>query len=92
MMKYDGGKVRVGRQKGLFVHKVSDSLQPEKKKDFQNPAHLILKWNGLGMDSLKKKIKCLFPSLATPRTAEDQTPAGWASTGASYDYIQEHKT
>ena len=57
MMKYDGGKVRVGRQKGLFVagggghHKVSDSLQPEKKKEFQNPAHLILKWNGLGMDS-----------------------------------------
>ena len=31
-------------------HKVSDSLQPE-KKEFQNPAHLILKWNGLGMDS-----------------------------------------
>ena len=54
MMKYDGGKVKVGRQKGLFVHKVSDSLQPEKKKEFQNPAHLILKWNGLGMDSLKK--------------------------------------
>ena len=22
-----------------------------KKKEFQNPAHLILKWNGLGMDS-----------------------------------------
>jgi hypothetical protein len=52
--------VSVGRQKGLFVagggghHKVSDSLQPEKKKEFQNPAHLILKWNGLGMDSFFK--------------------------------------
>ena len=31
MMKYDGGKVRVGRQKGLFAHKAPDSLQPEKK-------------------------------------------------------------
>ena len=48
-----GGSVRVGRQKGLFAHKAPDSLQPEKK--FQNPAHLILKWNGLGMDSFFKK-------------------------------------
>ena len=26
-----------------------------KKKEFQNPAHLILKWNGLGIDSVFKK-------------------------------------
>ena len=50
MTKYDGGKVRVGRQKGLFVHKVSDSLQPEKKKGFPESSTLDLEmewtWNG----------------------------------------------
>jgi hypothetical protein len=53
------GESECRKTKGLFVagggghHKVSDSLQPE-KKEFQNPAHLILKWNGLGMDSFFK--------------------------------------
>ena len=61
MMKYDGGKVRVGRQKGLFVHKVSDSLQPE-KKGFPESSTLDLEmeWAWNGFIFLKKNNSNVF--------------------------------
>ena len=48
------GKVRVGRQKGLFVagggghHKVSDSLQPEKKRSSR--IQHTWSWNGMDLE------------------------------------------
>ena len=42
------GKVRVGRQKGLFAHKAPDSLQPEKKRSSR--IQHTWSWNGMDLE------------------------------------------